>query len=314
MTALPYLDSPTLHSLLSWPVAVQALADALRAGLDPAKSMARSVLRAGAGELLLMPAESPEAVGVKILGIAPENPTAGLPRIQGLYLLLDAATLTPKMLIDGAALTSLRTPAVSALAISRLAAPDAAVLTVFGTGPQAAAHVHAIGSIRALSAVRIIGRDPDRTLGLVDALRAAGVPAGIGTAHSLRDSDIVLCATTASTPLFHGDQLPARACVVAIGSHQSTLRELDDDVFRRASTVVVEDKATALREAGDVIMAVAAGALAAQDLLGLAEILDESGVPGISVFKSVGMGWQDLAVAQAAQTAWAAASTPGGAH
>lgn len=87
------------------------------------------------------------------------------------------------------------------------------------------------------------------------------------------------------------------------GSHQAGVRELDERVFARAARVVVEERATALREAGDVIMAVAAGALVAADLMDLIEMLDAPAVPGISVFESVGMGWQDLVLAGAAHAA-----------
>ena len=113
-------------------------------------------------------------------------------------------------------------------------------------------------------------------------------------------ADIVVCATSAAAPVFTGSLLGDGACVVAIGSHQPTARELDADVFRRAATVVVEDRATALREAGDVIMAMAEGALNEAELTCLGELAEPSPSKGISVFKSVGMAWQDLVVAETA--------------
>jgi ornithine cyclodeaminase len=104
--------------------------------------------------------------------------------------------------------------------------------------------------------------------------------------------------------LFDGAALAPQACVIAVGSHQADARELDDTVFRRAERVVVENAATALREAGDVISAIASGALTAERLIDLGAIGSLVPSGGISVFKSVGMGWQDLAVADAAFQTW----------
>ena len=253
-----------------------------------------------------MPAESPEAVGFKLLSLAPANPAAGLARIQGLYILFDATTLTPQLLIDGTAVTSLRTPAVSALAARYLARPDASRLTIFGSGPQALGHVHALSAVRPISTVRVVARRPDRVAELCAALHEDGLDAAPGTADAVENADIVVCATTSTVPVFDGNRLAEQACVIAIGSHEPTIRELDDRVFTRASRVVVEDRTTALREAGDVVMAVRAGVLSTDRLVSLVEMLSLPAPSGISVFKSVGMGWQDLVIAQAAHAAWAA--------
>lgn len=306
MKTLPFIDAATLDTLLTPRELQDALESALRGGLDPASGSPRSAVPTRTGELLLMPAESGDAVGFKLLSLAPDNPAAGRPRIQGLYVLFDAATLTPQLLIDGTAVTSLRTPAVSTLAVRHLADPRAAVLTVFGSGPQALGHVRAIAAIRPITDVHVVARRPDRGLELCAVLREQGLNAEPGDAASVRDADIVVCATTSTVPVFDGALLADHACVVAIGSHQPTGRELDDRVFTRATRVVVEDRATALREAGDVILAIDAGALFATELINLTEMLYLPAVPGISVFKSVGMGWQDLVTAEAARSAWLA--------
>lgn len=304
MRSLPFLDASTLTSLVSSHQAQAALERALRSGLDRPVSLPRVAVPIRSGELLLMPAESGDAAGVKLLGIAPGNPSAGLPRIQGLYVLFDADTLTPQLLIDGSALTLLRTPAVSTLAVQHLASPNAQVLTIFGTGPQSKAHVQAIAAIRPISAVRVVARRPEAAAALCKTLRADGIAADPGTEQDVADADIVVCATTSAVPLFHGELLTDHACVVAIGSHQRGVRELDEQVFARASRVVVEDCETALREAGDVIRAIDCGTLMTSDLIDMVQMLYAPSPQGVSVFKSVGMGWQDLAVAEAAHAAW----------
>ncbi len=282
---------------------------ALRGGLDLGAALPRAAVPTRSGELLLMPAESEQAVGFKLLSLAPGNPSIGAPRIQGLYVLFDAETLTPQMLIDGPALTSLRTAAVSALAVAHLAVPDARTLTIFGTGPQALAHAQAIASIRPIRIVQIVPRRSGGAAAICAVLRSEGIAAEPGTGGSARAADIVVCATTSALPLVDGDLLAGHACVVAIGSHQAGVRELDDRVFARASRVVVEDRATALREAGDVILAIESGAIAASDLIDVGEMIALDRSLGLSVFKSVGMGWQDLVVAEALCAAWISETT-----
>jgi ornithine cyclodeaminase/alanine dehydrogenase-like protein (mu-crystallin family) len=301
VTALPYIDGESLMSLVSWTDATLAIEQAIAAG---GTGVDRASVPTAHGELLLMPAESAAAVGVKLVGVAPANPEAGLPRIQAVYVLFDAVTMTPRALIDGTALTTLRTPAVSALAVRHLAAPGASSLVVFGSGPQAWGHAHALRAVRPLRTVTVVGRDQDRARHLVDRLNADGFTATTGTAEAVADAELVVTATSARTPLFDGGLLADGVCVTAVGSHEPAARELDDAVFRRASYVVVEDAATALREAGDVIHAVASGALDADRLTGLADLGSIVPSGGITVFKSVGMGHEDLAVAEAAYTAW----------
>jgi ornithine cyclodeaminase/alanine dehydrogenase-like protein (mu-crystallin family) len=302
MNALPFLDAETLTRAVSWKQAIDALGAVLASGPDIGSGPARSRATTSHGELLLMPAESAGAVGVKLVGIAPGNAELGLPRIQALYVLFDARTLVPRLLIDGAALTTLRTPAVSALAVQSLAVPSATTLTVFGSGPQARAHVAAIRAIRPITSVTIVGRNPERAADLVTRLRADDLDAAAGTPQDVSEADIVICATDSGVPLFDGDLLADHACVVAVGSHRPDTRELDDRVFTRAARVVVEDRATALREAGDVVLAIQAEALTASELVTLAELLSSPPVDGLTIFKSVGMGWEDLAVAEAAVT------------
>jgi ornithine cyclodeaminase len=167
--------------------------------------------------------------------------------------------------------------------------------------------VHAIRTVRPIRTVRIVARDPVRRQALIDRLRAEGVAAASGSAGDVAGADIVVCATTARHPVFDGRQLADGACVVAVGSHEPAARELDELVFARAARVVVEERATALREAGDVLQAIAAGTLSADELVDVATALAEPAAqPGIGVFKSVGMGWQDLAVAEVAAAAWLA--------
>jgi ornithine cyclodeaminase/alanine dehydrogenase-like protein (mu-crystallin family) len=298
MTALPYVDAALLAERVPPAAAAAALRAALLGGLDPAAALARQAVPVQAGQLLLMPAEDARHLGVKLVTVA-AAPVPGQPSIAGVYVLFDAVGLQPLAVIDGAALTALRTPAVSAVAVAELAAPDAEHLVLFGTGTQAWGHVAALRHVRPLRTVSVVGRDRERCQRFVGRVRDSELDARIGQPDAVRSADVVVCATTARTPLFDGTCVPDAACVVAVGSHERQARELDGALLGRAGAVVVEDVSTALREAGDVVLAVAEGVLDPADLVCLADLVAGRTAhrPGPTIFKSVGMGWQDLVVA-----------------
>ena len=294
-----WIDAETVNALLPMRAAIDTLEAALAAGLDPSADPPRDVIDTRRGQLLLMPSEIADRVGVKIVSVAPGNAGLGLSRIQGMYLLMDAETLAPVALLDGIAITSLRTPAMSAVAVRHLASADASRLVVFGTGPQAWGHVEALRAVRPVTEVVVVGRDAGRAQSFADRLTGTGVLATLGSPDAVADADLVVCATTSGDSLFDGRLIQDRSCVVAVGSHEPDRRELDAQLLGRAS-VVVEEVATALREAGDVVLAVAAGALDPTDMVTVSDLVTgrASVDPALpSVYKSVGMAWQDLVVA-----------------
>jgi ornithine cyclodeaminase len=165
----------------------------------------------------------------------------------------------------------------------RLAASGSRRLLVFGRGPQAEAHVHAMSTARPIEVVDMVGRDRD--MRHTDELVAA--------------ADIICCCTTAREPLFNGELVQDHALVIAIGPHEKTARETDDALASRA-TVVVESKSSALREAGDVALALDSEALHESSLVTLSDLVRGQdtvthGKPRL--FKSTGMAWEDAVVA-----------------
>ncbi|MGW0203881.1 ornithine cyclodeaminase family protein, partial [Nonomuraea sp. NPDC003201] len=125
-------------------------------------------------------------------------------------------------------------------------------------------------------------------------------------AEALAGADVVACCTTAREPLFPGKLARDGGTVVAVGSHEPGARELDGDLIARA-TVVVEARAAALEEAGDLLIPIREGTITAGHLAGnLADLVAGRVVAGTGprVFKSTGMAWEDLVVAAAAYEAW----------
>lgn len=299
---LRLLDGPAIAERITMRQAIDALQQALRDGFDPDDDPARAIVDVRHGQLLLMPSDLGAYTGQKLATVAPANPARGLERIQAIYVVLDAETLAPVALLDGTELTSLRTPAVSAAAVDVVAAPDAASLVVFGTGPQGVRHVEAMRAIRPIEHVRFVGRDRARAEHAVSLVAAHGLDVAVGSAADVADADLVVCATTAREPLFDASLVRDRAAVVAVGSHERDARELPGELLARAR-VVVESKRVALAEAGDVILAVAEGRLSPDALIPMARLFGNGGLEASArpvVIKTCGMGWQDLAVAQLA--------------
>ncbi len=289
-----FLDADAVAAL-GPAAAVQAITDALRGGLNPAADPHRVSVGLTEGEFLLMPSETLTDAGVKVVTIAPNNPIHGLPRIQAAYLLFDRETLALRAVLDGTALTTLRTPAVSVAAVLQRLPDRPLRAAVIGAGPQATGHVSTLAAVRPLESATYLVRDPSRTP--LDAITLGSPQAD----EALESADVVVCATSARSPVFDSALLRDDAVVVAVGSHEPDARELDAPLLGRA-TVVVEDIATALREAGDVVLAIAESTLTAADLVPMRDVLTgDVALPTDRplVFKSVGMSWQDLVVAAA---------------
>jgi ornithine cyclodeaminase len=296
---LPWISADDVFARLGFGAAIRAVQRDLRGGLDPAGDFSRSILDLAHGQLLLMPTQSPEFVGVKVATVTPGNQALGRARIQGVYLLMDAATLSPIALIDGIALTTLRTPAISAAVADILAPSKVDHLVVFGSGPQAWGHIQAMQAIRVVGRITIVARDPGRAAALALRVKADGVDARVGHADDVRDAQLIVCATTARTPLFDGSLVPDDSLSVAVGSHEANARELDSALIVRAQ-VVVEDCAVALSEAGDLLIPLGEGVVDPESLVPMRDIITGStpvdhGRP--RVFKSSGMSWEDLVIA-----------------
>jgi ornithine cyclodeaminase len=243
-------------------------------------------------------------MGVKLVALTPSNPERGLPFIHAAYVLFEPGTQAPRAFLDGAALTALRTGAVSGLATRHLAPPGARRLAIFGAGVQARSHLEAMRAVRPIEEVVVISRTPDRAAVLVREAAALGLDAGVGEPADATSADLICTCTTSAEPVIDGSRLAPGAHVNAIGAYTPEMREVDTEGVRRAK-VVVETRESALAEAGDLLIAIAEGAIGPEHVIAdLGEVVRGAAVrtseEDVTLFKSVGVAFEDLVVASAA--------------
>jgi alanine dehydrogenase len=293
-----------VHAALPWADLADALEDAFIARRTEVPLRHAHDVQ-GSGTLLLMPAWSPEALGVKLVTVMPGAAALGVDTVQASYLLLDRATGAPRALIDGEALTLRRTAATSALAAQHLARPDARRLLIVGTGRLAPWMAQAHVALQPeLAHVAVWGRDADKAEDVVQALRDDGIDAEVALdlRAAVQAADIVSCATTAREPLVHGAWLQDGTHLDLVGGFKPDMREADDAALQRAR-IVVDTYAGALAEAGDLVQPLARGVITREHIVGeLAQLLrgEVHGrvAPGdVTLFKSVGTALEDLAAA-----------------
>ena len=297
------IGAEELRVSLPMPAAIDALEAAFAAEDPSGTGPLRTTTPTPAGSLLTMPAAGGAGLGVKLVTLTATNPARGLPFVQAVYVLFDPATQEPQAVIDGTALTALRTAAVSGVATRLLANPGASRLVLFGAGVQAASHLDAMRAVRPLAHVVVVSRTRERADALVAVAAGAGLAASRGTPDDVADADLVCTCTTATEPLFDGARLAAGAHVNAVGAYLPDTRELDTETVRRAR-VVVETREVAAAEAGDLLLPIAEGVITADhvvaDLHELAGGVPVRSGPGdVTVFVSVGMAFEDLVVARA---------------
>lgn len=293
-----------VHEALPWPLLVDHLSRAFIAG---AHVPARHVHPLGDHDaLLLMPAWSDSVMGVKLVTVMPGNASRAIATVQATYLLMDRLTGQALALVDGEALTLRRTAAASALAAQHLARPDAHRLLVVGTGQLASWLVRAHCALRpSITQVLVWGRDAPSRTALATTLAHEGLPAMAcaDLETGVRTSDIITCATTATTPLVQGGWLQPGTHLDLVGGYKPDMREADDAAMQMAR-ICVDTYTGALSEAGDLVQPLQAGRFDRSHVLAeLAEVLRGEVVVRksereITAFKSVGTALEDLAAAQ----------------
>ncbi len=307
------LSARDLDEAVSARDAIEAMRSAFgQLSAGEARVPLRGHLESALGTTLLMPAYLPgsHALGAKVVSVFPRNVERDLPPVIGTVLLLDADSGAPCALLDGTRLTAVRTAGGSALATELLASPGADVLTVFGAGAQARAHIEVLSAVRPLREVRIVSRTGRSGERLAAALRESGTNGMVFRAfddrdEALRGAGIVVTATTSTEPVFDGRRLEPGAHVNAVGSYRPDMQEVDAETVVPAR-VVVDQREAVWAEAGDLIIPRDRGLIDESHVdAELGEIVNGDAPPGregreVTLFKSVGNAAQDIALASAA--------------
>jgi ornithine cyclodeaminase/alanine dehydrogenase-like protein (mu-crystallin family) len=255
-----------------------------------------------------------DQMALKIVSVYDDNPDKGLPLIHALVVVLDAETGAPAAIMDGTYLTALRTGAASGAATEALARPGARVATVFGAGAQGRTQLEAVCAVRSIEEAWIYDVESERAGTYADemadrldvSVRVAETPA-----VAVRSADVICTATTSSRPVFDDADVRPGTHINAIGAYTPEMQEIPSQTVLRAK-VVIDHHEAALAEAGDLLIPIDQGVMTADHISAeLGEVIagDEPGRESseeITLFKSVGVAVQDVAVAaavlEAAQT------------
>ncbi|MCR6479656.1 ornithine cyclodeaminase family protein [Variovorax sp. ZS18.2.2] len=303
---MKHFDEAATRAPLGFEKLVPALRAAFAAEAQVPPRHVHSIETAGAdkGTVLIMPAWSDAGfLGIKTINIFPGNSARGLPGLHATYVLYDARTGVPLAMMDGNEITARRTAAASALGASFLARSDARRLLLLGIGRIARMLPAAHASVRPIDEVTVWNHRSEGAEALAAQLRAEGwnAQAAVDLEAAVRSADIVSCATLATAPLVRGEWLAPGSHLDLIGSFTPAMREADVQCFAGARTFI--DTNEALQKSGDLLDAIAAGTLRAQEVQGtLADLCrgERAGRAGDAertVFKAVGSALEDLTAA-----------------
>ncbi|MFI9586462.1 ornithine cyclodeaminase family protein [Streptomyces sp. NPDC052236] len=292
-----------------------AMAD-LSAGRASAPNRIAALVPEREGFLAAMPGYAPSAGALvsKLVSLFPHNTGTLLPTHQALIVVFDPDSGEPTALLDGTAITAMRTAACSALSARLLAREDAAVLAVLGTGVQARSHARAMCRVRPIRQIRVAGRDPAKAAALADELSSelkTDIRASSTYAEALDGADLVSTATHALEPVVRRPWLAPGVHITSVGFNPAG-REIDDATIAEA-LVCVESRKAALAAfpagTNDLLMPIRHGVITAEHVHAeLGEIVagkrpGRTSPDQITLYKSVGVAVQDAAAAALVVTA-----------
>jgi ornithine cyclodeaminase len=305
-----HFDAAAIRSRLPWPRMLAALHAMLNDEVAAPLRVNHPIEVPGepTGALLLMPAwRVGHRIGVKLVSVFPGNALRNERAVGAVYALFDARNGAPLAIFDGEELTARRTAGASAYAAERLARAGARHLALIGSGRLARGLVEAHMHVRPIDRVSLWSRTPEHAHAAATAMARDGLPvtAVRDLERAVREADIVSCATLSTEPLVRGAWLRPGVHLDLVGAFSAKMRETDDAAIARADLIVVDNRPAALAEGGDIVSAIASGAIDASAIAADLADLARGAHPGrtrddeITVFKSVGFALEDLAAAEA---------------
>jgi ornithine cyclodeaminase len=273
-----YLDPEATRAALSMATAIKAMELAFADDRE-------TPLRTRVGGSLVMPGRAGPHGGVKVVSVVPGNPVG--------IVVVFGPDGSPLGLVDGPAITAIRTGAAAGLATRLLAAANASVMAMLGAGAMAPYQIEAVKTVRPIERLLVWSRDPGRAKALADVV---GGEAVTDADQAVKAADVVSCATPSRAPLFADRSVRPGTHINAVGAFTPEMCEVPPETVRRAY-VVVDDLAAAAAEAGDLLQAGRPPVCTIGDVLaGRHPQVGED----VTMFKSVGIASQDVAAAVAA--------------
>jgi ornithine cyclodeaminase/alanine dehydrogenase-like protein (mu-crystallin family) len=247
---------------------------------------------------------------LKVVCVMPGNPARGLDSHQGIVALFDNETGMPTAILDGSAVTEIRTAAVSAVATRLLARKDASVLAILGAGVQGRAHLRSLTEVREFGSVRLFSRTRRHAEALAAQARAlvGAAPRDVTVAataeEAVRGADVIVTATNSRETVLEQAWLGPGVHVNAVGASVPSMRELEAETVA-ASALFCDSRESLAAEAGEFQLAVREGLIPGIEHVRaeLGEVLTGS-APGrqndgeLTLFRSLGLAIEDLAAAQ----------------
>jgi thiomorpholine-carboxylate dehydrogenase len=236
----------------------------------------------------MMPARTPDGLGIKLVTFYPKNAERGIPTHMATIFLADPETGAPLAVMDGRLITEMRTAAVSAAATKLLAPPHAKILAILGSGVQAHSHVEALRLVRRFEEIRVWSPTKAHAERFANEIGAKAMPAE----EAVRDADVVVTATNSKMSILRGAWLKPGCHINAVGACRPDWRELDDKAM--SNVVFVDSREAAMKESGDVILS------GAKIYAELGEAFAGKVPPRANettIFKSLGIAVEDIAAA-----------------
>lgn len=303
-----WLNEADVREVLSMAALIEAMEMALAAfSAGTVKQPVRTVIDAPGGFFASMPAYlgSTPAMGAKLVTVFHDNPSHGLPTHLATIVLLDPATGNLLAILDGRFITEARTAAVSAVATRYLAREDATVLAIIGSGVQARSHLEALSLERTFADVRCWSPSAVHVANFVAESRKHLVRVEQSAEAATRGADVIVLVTASPTPVIEDSWVKPGACVISVGACRPNQREMDPALVERAR-LVVDSRAAALEESGDVVQGILEGRFGESHIAAeLGQVvadpkLGRRNASEVIVFKSLGLAVEDVAAADLA--------------
>ena len=306
-----WLSEADVRSLLSMADLIEAMQEAL-AGFSGGrvKQPVRTVIQAPEGVFASMPAyvdplraAGRATMGAKLVTVFDANERRGLATHLATIVLLDPASGALLAILDGRLITEARTAAVSAVAVRHLARQQSSVLAIIGSGVQARSHLEALSLVARFDDIRCWSRSAAKREAFAAQSARFAIRAVESAEAAVRNADVVVLATASSTPVIEDAWVKTGACVISVGACFPSHREMDPALVARGR-LIVDSRASALQESGDVVQAIREGRFTAQHIAAeLGEVVANPKLgrtsPGeVTIFKSLGLAVEDVVSAE----------------